>query len=302
MDFEKEVMVVMDHKKKQYWQMTFAEMQQMMQDALAEAEKPGKNNKNNIKTEMRVDVKATNESKEVNGFPAKLAVLTMEGSATSTEGGAKGNEGATATMKFVNDMWNSTAVPGYSEYRKFYEQMKGKMSWAKRNPYAGLMNQPGMAEGFEKMMTEMAKIEGIPVMTITRVGMVGGPDFSQIKDENGNPVNVSEAMKDAAAQEAGATAGNAAGRAIGGRLGGIVGGGLGGGLGRLGRKKQDDAPKEQPKAEAAPVASEAPAGMSVLMEIVSDASNFSTAPIAEEVFAVPAGYKQTQPEGMKRKK
>ncbi|GAB4361321.1 MAG: hypothetical protein OHK0021_05420 [Bryobacter sp.] len=291
-DFEKQVFVVMDHQQKQYWQMTFAEMEEQMKQA-GEQMKSAQQKNRNVQGEMKLDVKATGETKEVNGFQAGRFVMTMEFAAKD------GQSGQSGSMKLVNDSWNTKSVPGFAEHEKFMKEMAGKMAWGRSNPFMAMMNQPGMAEGMKKLATEAAKIEGVPVLTITRMGVVGGaqPDMSQMKDENGEPVNVGDAAKEAAAQEAGSSAG----RAIGGRLGGLVGGGLGGKFGGFGRKRKQEEPKEEPKeeAKAAPKAAPAPAettadGMSILMEIVTDSSNFSSAPVGEEVFAIPAGYKQVE--------
>jgi hypothetical protein len=213
-------------------------------------------------------------------------------------------------MKIISDSWHSEKVPGYGEYKKFLAQMQGRENWMRGNPFAGMMNQPGMAEGMKKMAEEMMKVPGIPVLTITRVVMPGMPnmDFSQANGGAGGP---SEAdVADAAKRAGGEAAGGAAGRAVGGRLGGMIGGGLGGRLGGFGRKKQDESAQAEAAKTAEQQAKENAAGQQqgdkggdgVFMETLTDTSNFSGAPIGEEVFSIPSGYTRNQPDFGKRKR
>ncbi len=264
MDFAKEEFIMMDTAKKQYWRMTFAEMQQAMADV--EAELKEKTKGKDVNMNMKFDAKATGVEKEVSGYPAKQVVFTIETSAS-----AEGQQGG--VMKITNDSWHSEAVPGYSEFRAFMKRMEGKGKWlAARNPAMGA--QPGMAEGMQRMMEEMQKTPGLPVLTITRMTMPG--------------MNLNFGGGDQ-------SAGDAASRSIGGALGGALGGKLGG----FGRRKKTEAP-----AEAAPPAPRENAsgdGM-LMMEMFTDASNFSTAAIPDRIFTVPADYKQVEPEFGSRKR
>jgi hypothetical protein len=71
-----------------------------------------------------------------------------------------------------------------------------------------------------------------------------------------------------------------------GRLGGL------GRLGRLGRKKES--PEPPPAAETGATAQEGSAGL--LMELTTEAGNFSTAPVDPSRLEVPAGFKQVESE------
>lgn len=301
-DFDKQLFTTLVHDKKQYWQMTFAEMQQMMNEMAAEANKNG--NKNNVSAEMQFEAKATGTEKDVNGYQAKQVLMTIAFTAKD------GKSQQSGSMKMINDSWHSEAVPGYAEYKAQMAKLADKASWLKGNPMAGAMGQPGMAEGIRKMSEEMAKVPGIPVLTISRVGMAGGPnvDMSQMEGQGPSQADIGDAAKRAGGEAAGSTAG----RAVGGRLGGMIGGGLGGRLGGFGRKKNEEAEaqarqaEEQARAQAqekVKAAEEKTAdGMMLIMESVTDASNFSSSPIGEEVFAIPAGYTKVDNEWAKRRK
>lgn len=302
-DFEKQTFTTLLHEKKQYWQMTFAEMQQMMNDAMSEANQAGR--KNNVSAEMRFDVKSTGVSNEVNGYPARQVLMTIEFV------GKDGKTQQSGGMKMVNDSWHSESVPGYTEYKAQMAKFADKVSWLKGgNPMAAAMGQPGMAEGMKKMAEEMAKVPGLPVLTISRMGMAGAgnADMSQMEGQAPSQADIGDAAKRAG----GEAAGSAAGRAIGGRLGSALGGGLGGRLGGFGRKKNQEAEEqarqaeEQAKAQAQEkvkaTEEKSADGMMLIMESVTDASNFSSAPIGEEVFAIPAGYAKVENDWAKRRK
>jgi hypothetical protein len=268
MDFAKEEFITIDTAKKQYWRMTFAEMQQAMADA--EAEFKEKTKGKDVNLNMKFDAKATGVEKEVSGYPAKQVLFTIETSAS-----AEGQQGG--ALRITNDSWQSEAVPGYSEFRAFMKRMEGKGKWlAARNP--AMSAQPGMAEGMQRLIEEMQKTPGLPVLTITRMTMPG--------------MNLNLGG-------GGLSAGDAASRSIGSGLGGALGGALGGKLGGFGRRKKNDAPAE---AEA-PTPKENAAGEGMLMmEMFTDASNFSTAAIPDSIFTVPADCKQVEPEFGPRKR
>lgn len=323
-DFDQQLYTFVDSNKKQYWQMTFAEMQQAMADMqkdLDGAQRDAKAKTKDIKTEWKMDVQASGVEKDVNGFLAKQVLMTMDMSATD----ASGKEQKAGSMRLTMDMWNSEKVPGYSEYLKFYERIKDKGAWMNPQQWRQAAGPNGMADGMRKMQEEMMKVKGLAVLSITRMGMSGMGDMSGMGANNGssngsasgssgNETNVGDAARTAGGQ----AAGGAAGRSVGGPVGGILGGALGGRLGGFGRKKQDDSAAKQAEAEAAKaqqaqaeanarktaeaVKTDSKTGMMVMTEMVTDASGFSTAPIGDEVFAIPAGYSKVDSDFLKRKR
>jgi hypothetical protein len=267
-DFDKQIFTTVNIAKQQYWQMTFEEMRQMMADLQSEMKDASKGKDASIN--MKFDAKATGVEKEVGGFQAKQVIFTIE------TGASDGKQSGTM-MKMVNDSWHSEAVPGYGEYRAFYERLKDKASWLGLggNPMAQMGGQPGMVEGMKKMAEEIQKTPGIPVLTISRMTMPG-----MNMDLSGGGGNADQGARPT--------------------MGGLVGGALGGKLGGFGRKKKEEAQAAKPVPEPA---AEAKTGEGMLMlESFSDSSGFSTAPIAEDVFAVPAGFAKVEPEMAKRRK
>lgn len=257
-DFDKQLMTFIDIDKKQYWQLTFAEMKQAMEDMQAEMQKASNSKEGSM--EMKFDAKATGVEKEVSGFPAKQVIFTIEPQVSD------GKQTA-GVMKMVADSWHSESVPGYGEYKAFYERMKDKGSWTNMgNPMAQMGGQKGMAEGMRKLADEMQKTPGIAVLTITRMTM---PGMNMNMSGGGN-----DRSGDAAAPS----------------VGSVLGGALGGKFGGFGRKKKQEEPK--PAESPAPAAEASGEGM-LFMESFTDASGFSTAPIGEDVFQIPSDFAKT---------
>jgi hypothetical protein len=68
------------------------------------------------------------------------------------------------------------------------------------------------------------------------------------------------------------------------------------GFGGFGRKKNEDKQaKEEDGKQSAP-------GATILMEMTTDLSEFSTSPVAEAKFQIPAGFKEVQSDIAKRAK
>jgi hypothetical protein len=152
------------------------------------------------------------------------------------------------------------------------------------------VGQPGMGEGMSKLMKEASKLQGVPIVTVTRMmgfgGSAGPGDQSSNSPEPQMPTG--KDVGDAAATSAVSSA-----------LGRVPGmGGLGGRLGGFGRKKKEE-PKEEPKPadpppNPQPAAKPAAPSQSVFMEMTSEMGSFSSAAVDASKFAVPAGFKEVE--------
>ena len=293
-DLDKETITNVDFDKKTYSVMTFQQMRQAMEEGLNELEK-NKAGANDADLRFNASVKETGNSKTVSGLPAKEFVLTMTMAATDAKSGQSG------AMHITNDMWMASDVPGYDEVRRFYLRMAEKMgtTFTGLNP-AAAFGRPGIGKGLAEMAKEMAKLKGVPVMQVTRMGSTAdgkplpsateAPELS--KQSQMQMPTAGEVGQKAATGAAESAAGAAAGRI--GRLGGIAGGM--GGLGGFGRKKQQD---QQPKEERPQ--QQPGAGAGLLMETTMESGNFSSASVDGSKLEVPAGFKQVESEMMKRR-
>jgi hypothetical protein len=165
-------------------------------------------------------------------------------------------------------------VRGYDEVKAFELKLAQKLAAAFRPGMEQMaMTQPHMVQGMAEAASEMAKVDGVPVQNIVRMGN-GTTEQLQAAGKK------SEADKDAKGKSAGATAG-----AIAGRITGI------GGFGRRNNKAEEKQAEDGKEPTAV-----------ILMEMTTDLSEFSTAPVDEAKFQVPAGFKEVQSEIAKRAK
>jgi hypothetical protein len=282
-DLNAETFTDVDLKKKTYASITFADMGRAM-EAMARkmSQQKGAEGAN---VQFTAKVTPTGQSRVVSGLNTKETIVTlaMEGTDAKT-----GNKGA---MEFTMDMWMAPDMPGYEEVRSFYQRMAQKVAW---NPMGGAMGamMAQHAKGMSELVKEMSKLEGVPVLQITKIGGAGtgmptDAEMAAAQQDAPPPPEVKEAAGQAAA-------GAALGRA--GRLGGLAGG-LGG-FGGFGRKKKQEQKEEPPPPPAAPQAPPAPAapqaGSASLMEMTTELTSFSSAPVDGSKLQVPAGFKQVE--------
>ncbi len=270
-DLDKETITSIDFDRKTYSTMTFAQMKQMMEDAMARARNEKAEGAENLDVNFKATVKDTKQTREISGLNTRDYILTlvMEGSDRKT-----GQRGA---MNITSDLWMAPEIKGYQEVRDFQMRMAQKLGSAIGGSVLGAMGmaRSDMMKGMAETAKEMAKMKGVPVLTVTRMGSM--PDGSALPA-------ASEAPE--AAQTKGPDTKSAASSAAAGALGRL--GGLGG-LSRRGRNQEDAASKDSSADSRA-------SGPAILMETTTESSGFSSAAVDPSNFEVPAGFKQTDPE------
>jgi hypothetical protein len=210
---------------------------------------------NAAQADFKVSVDATGNTKQIGGYEAKEAILKMEMQATDAKSGQQGS------MTITTGMWLAAGVAGYDQVRDFYRRMAEKIDWS---PTSNMfMAQPQMAKGMAGLTKEMAKLEGVPVLQLMTMGGAGQPG-----------ANTAGGQAPAPQQQ------QAAPPSLGGALGGALGGRFG-----LGKKSQPT--QEAPPAQAAN--SGTPGSM---LETKTEISDFSTSPVDDSQFAIPAGFKK----------
>jgi hypothetical protein len=297
-DLDKETITDVDYKKKTYSVVTFAQMAEALQQAAAKMKDAG-SGQANPDVDFKIDVKDTGQSKVINGLNAKETILTFE---------MEGNDPRTnqkSSMIVTADTWSAPSIAGYDEVKNFYVRMGQKLNWG---PGAmGMMQQPQFSRGMAEVMKQTAKIEGVPVLQITRMSMKGDGMDQQVAAAQAQADAQSQQQQQAppptagsVAQEsaAGAAASAAAGRM--GRAGGVIGG-LGG-FGGFGRRKKQQEQQEQaapPPQQQQPPAQTAPANPGLLSEMTSEMTSFSSGPADGSKLEVPSGFKQVESEMVK---
>jgi hypothetical protein len=206
-------------------------------------------------------------------------------------------------MNIVTDMWLAPNLPGYEEVKQFQTRLAQKLAFTPGMAGMGAMmgQQAGMAKGMSELSKEASKIEGVPVLQVIRMGgtMEGMSEADMARMQQEQASQPPPPPPPTAGDVAGSAASGAAASRMG-RLGGLAGG-LGGGLGGFGRKKKEpEQPAAQAQQQAPPAA--APASQSAagatppgtLMELTTELTAFSSAPVDMAKMSVPAGFKQVE--------
>ncbi|MEO6803862.1 MAG: hypothetical protein ABI197_11545 [Granulicella sp.] len=270
-DLDAGSITIIDHVKKQYTTMTFEQMRQQMDAAMAKAkaqkpkqQQPANNGPQNVDVKFNIKVRNTSATRDVAGLSAKESIMTMTADATDKQ------SGQTGSLAITNDMYLAADIPGYDEVRDFYKRYALKMgtvmSGAINTQMMAMMQQPAAGKGMADMVEEMSKLKGIPVLQIMRMGTTADgtplPAASEAPLPSGPPAP---------------TAGELAKQSI---IGSLPFGGFG-------KKKQADPP---PAANGS-----TPATAAVLIESNTELTSFSSAPVDASQFAAPAGYKMVEP-------
>ena len=281
-DLDSETITDVNFPKKQYSVMTFAEMTQAMEQAMQRGQarksesKATEGKPSDTTTEFKVDIKETGQRKQIAGYDAKQMIMTMQMDATDQKTGNKGG------MVVTNDMWIAPKIAGYDEVQAFYRKMAAKMAWT---PGGSAMMAGGadIARGMAGISKEVAKLDGITLLMVMRMTPTA----------DGQPVSSASGSEGQGAPQQSRPKPEAP------SIGGVLGGKLGG-FGGFGRKKKAEAPKEE-KQESAPAS--APSGDATpLMEMTTEMSGFSSAPVDSSRFSVPSGFKKVESDLQKRNK
>jgi hypothetical protein len=256
-DLDAQTVTTVNHDKREYSVLTFAEMQQIMQRMTEKM-----NGKDGAELRYKVDVRDGKKSQDVYGYPAKLTAFAITIESTDK----KGNSGA---LEMASDLWLSTSVAGSAELTAFQKRMGEALGSGMQNMGAlsGMMRQKGFDEAMKEFQANAANMQGVAVLTVMRMAPAG--NLNAMMAESGKiPEDKPEAESDNKPS-------------VGGVLRGM------GGLGGFGRKKSN---------EEAPPQAGGGGNSAMLMEMAIKNFDFSTAPVADSQFAVPSGYKQVESE------
>jgi hypothetical protein len=265
-DLDAQTITRIDFQKKTYSVMTFAEMKAAMEQAAQKAQSQKSKQGNSQQMDFKVSVDSTGKTRQINGLDTREMVLKMEMQSTDQ------NSGQTGGMTVNTDMWIAPNVAGYQEVRDFYRRMAERIDWT---PSGNMfMANPSVSQGMAGMTKEMAKLDGVPVLQLTTMGMAGQPAAGSA-DAGAQPPPQQQQQQQQ--QSSG--------------LGGMLSGRLGG-LGGLGRKKQDQPPPQDSSDKA-------PSSPGSLLEMTTELSDFAAAPLDPSQFNVPAGFKRVEPDRKK---
>lgn len=255
-DLAGEKVITLNIKKKTYSVMTFAEMRQKMEQAMAavqgkkaEAAPSTKSQGKDVSAKTNVRVTDTGRKETIQGLACKQYLLELDMTFTNEK------EKQSGTMSTVTEMWMAKDVPGSAEVNAFYRRMAekaGTTGMAKQFMSGGAQAQgpmAGMGGDMQKMAEEMKKMEGHSMRSVMYLG-----DAEAAKKE---------AMGEKPAQP--------------------EGGGGAGGLAEMLKKMQN------PQAQGGGQGGQGGGG--VMMKITTETTKIDVNPIDPKVFTVPSDYK-----------
>lgn len=295
-DLDRETVTHIDHKKKQYYTITFQQMKEQLEAAQREAAKRRQEHpqeaqpkpepaQNDTDLKFNVAVRNTGVEKQYSGLNTKESILTLTMQATDKNSGQSGN------IAMTNDLWLTPEIPGYQEVRDFnirYARKLGDVYGSVTAPMVASMQsqsqmKPGSAQGLGEMAKEVSKLKGVPIYTVMRMGSTADGQPLPAASEAPLPASDQNAEMPSKGDVAKQGASSAASNPIASKLGGF-----GGMMGGFGHKKKDPPP---PPADDPATAQQQPTSM-VLMESISEMSGFSSAPVDPSHFRPPDGYQQ----------
>jgi len=290
-DLDQETVTRINNDKKTYTVTSFEEMRQAFKDASkkvaeaqSEADQPAGDaaprSPPKYKVTFDVSLKDTGASKSVNGVTAKEQVLTMKAHVTPVDPAA--DQAQSATYSVITDIWSAPKPAEMQAIDDFYLRYGKKLmqgvdtsailkSTQPPINQAGMSSlfasQPGMAGSMPEMMkkiaVETAKINGVDILSITRIG--------------------GEAMAAPSADAVGANAAGGSGSAtVREQFGKLASVGSVFGNSMIGAFHRGS-PPEATGGQADP-------STAVLFETTMQKSAFTSAPVSAAAFQIPAGY------------
>jgi hypothetical protein len=288
-DLDRQTITFIDHDRHNYSVMTFQQMQQAMANAAAKARQQSAASSNQrpasngAQMNFAAHISSNGAVRTIDGHQAKEALVTITMIANANDG-----SNVKAGMAATSEIWLVHEIPGIEELRAFNLRMAQELFVdTTANQVSGMLAaQPGGAEALDDLKKEASKVQGFPVLQVTRVGVstdgqpLPAPSVTPVSNGLGNSSSAGTVSRNVATDAGTQTAGSEVGKL------GTFGRALGNSsLSAFGRHKP------QPKAEQATASGNADAA-SVLLESQTSIEHFSTSPADMSSFDVPAGYKQ----------
>jgi hypothetical protein len=186
-DLKEEKIYDLDMKKKNYKVITFAELRKQIEDAQKKAAEEMKKAQAEAKTapqqqapppndgkqmEVDFDLKASGQTKTINGFDAKEFIMTV----TMREKGKKLEE--SGGMVLTSNIWEAPRIAAMKEIADFQIRFAKAIATpmiqgASQEEMASAMAMyPMMKDAIARARTEAVKMDGTPILTTTTIEAV----------------------------------------------------------------------------------------------------------------------------------
>jgi hypothetical protein len=260
-DLDREVFINIDHKKKEYTEMTFAEFRNMLKGMGGEAKEKRESQQGEpeLKWSFEVKVDRTGEKKKVAGYNTEKVILTLTAQGEKPAESGKPGEMKQGGMVVTSTNWLGSEVQGYDELRAFQTAFAEKLGMAPGSEgFAGMLGglikkNPQLAEAMKKLEQEGTKLQGVPLVS------------ENVFETWGQPSGESPKVSEAEGQE------QEMPKSVSGMLGG-----LGKKFGEKAVKKEQDTDNN---------------GRTVMMQSVTEITAIENASVDAVFFVPPTSYK-----------
>jgi len=181
-DLTEEKIYNIDLKKKTYTVITFAELRRQLEESRRKAEEEARKAKPDQKSteqpadapqyEVDFEVTNTDETKALNGFTTRRALMTV---AVREKGQTLDQNGG---LMLTTELWLAPRIPEMNELQAFEvryaQQLYGPMiaGASPQDMAAALAVYPQVKPALERMATEAKKLEGTPILTVVTADAV----------------------------------------------------------------------------------------------------------------------------------
>jgi hypothetical protein len=186
-DLAEEKIYDIDTRGKSYKVTTFAELRRQMEEAMKKAKDEQKKQgdqaaPNTSGAEMDIDFKLsdTGQRRAVNGFDAHEVLMTItvheKGKTIEQSGG----------MVMTSNIWVAPKVPGMSEVaefdRRYAEKLASSVILDAQQMAAAMAIYPQMQQALARMQAENVRMDGTPVLTVTKIETVANAEQAAAAD------------------------------------------------------------------------------------------------------------------------
>jgi hypothetical protein len=289
-DLDQQTITFIDYDKRTYSLVTFKEIQDQMAKAAAQSKGAQPSSSNGSQMSFTAHISSNGATREIDGKTAKEALLTLTMVANASD-----TSNAKAGMAATSEMWLVQDEPGLAEMRRFNERMAKELSFDTEGSTMSslLAAEPGGAQALAELKKESAKMSGLPVLQVTRLGMTA----------DGQPLPPPSTAPLPPSQNAGSTAGSTAGAVTQEVAAGTATQTADSQIARLGTfgralssSSMGALMHHTPSAKTAPNQASSVTGADaatagILLENQTQTSGFSEAAVDPSNFQIPAGYK-----------
>lgn len=275
--------IYIDDAKKQYSIVTFDEFKAAMQQAQERAKAAQQQQAaqhpetQNVKITPKFDAQVTGATRNILGLSTNEMKLKMEMEVQGTD--PKTQQQQTGSYIINSDAWMAPSIPGYEEINDFRQKMAKELNWLPGTMSGAMgmnMQNPQMGSAMEEFRKNAATVKGMPMLTTTSMTMGGMGNPAQ----SGQNAQTTPQQQTPPPQQTQNTSMPTS-------ASGALAQGLGGMFGGLRKRKQE---QQQQQAAQNPPATQGTPGS--LMDITTEVTAFSSAPLDSSLFDVPVGYAQ----------